>query len=261
MNRNLRSAQDNASRRDELGGYTDAEFDAALARSQRSDAFSVGVRLLTLVVVFWLMARAIRAHAIPAWMLILPLVVEFVAVFCIGFVLSRFVIDCKAFAKSAGSAGLLLVWVLGIVGVMLGFAGMDPEADAWHWAHVDDGLVLGWQSVSAAGLHWVMAVSLIGLSISTTFEVLRWRRLRGVFVWTSIMHSGFRLGVMFLLGFAALFVVIFLGNFAASLSDWRGSSLAWPVYLFLLVSEVLTVVLTALMHRDALKKQRLPKTP
>ncbi len=247
-----------AERRRQLGGYSDAEFDSALARSQNSDAFSVGVRLITLAAVFWLMARAIQIHGVPAWLLVLPMVVEFIVIFWVGYFLSRFLIDCKAFAQSAGSLGLTLTWTIILLIGVLAAAAFDPQSEDLRSAHIATGLVSGWQQVRNAGLHWVILVSMLGLLISTTFEVLRWRRLRGVFVWTSIMHTGFRLGVMFVLGIFATVALILLGDFLASaLSDWRqlaGPAIAWAVFGFLLLSEFLTVIISALMHREALKK-------
>jgi hypothetical protein len=250
--------QHEAERRRELGGYSDAEFDSALVRSQRSDAFSVGVRLVTLTVVFWLMARAIRIHDIRAWLLVLPMVVEFIVIFWVGYFMSRFLIDCKAFAQSASSLGLTLAWTIGILALMFGAAAYDPGSGGLQLAHLGAGLASAWQQVLGAGLHWVILVSMLGLLMSTAFEVLRWRRLRGVFVWTSILHSGFRLGVMFLLGIFGTVVLIVFGDFlATSLSEWTPSAaaaMAWAVFGFLLLSELLTLVLSTLMHREAVKK-------
>lgn len=259
MNSRAPIKPDEAERRRELGGYSDAEFDSALVHSQRSDAFTVGVRLVTLAVVFWLMARAIRLHAVSAWLLVLPLVVELLVIFWVGFFLSRFVIDCKAFAQSAGSLWLTLVWTLVIVLAMTAGAAFDPQAGGLHWAQLHSGLASAWQQIEAAGLQWVILVSMLGLLISTTFEVMRWRRLRGVFVWTSILHSGFRLGVMFLLGIFGTVALIVLGNFLASfLKGWTQSSAeatAWAVFGFLLLSELVTLIVSTLMHREALKKR------
>lgn len=250
--------REEAERRRQLGGYSDAEFDSALARSQSSDAFSVGVRALTLVAVFWLMAHAIWNHGVPAWLLVLPLVVEFIAIFWVGYLLSRFLIDCKAFAQSAGSGLLTLVWTVVILAMIGAAAAFDPEAGGMRMVRLGPGLQSGWRQVQSAGLQWVILVSMLGLLISTTFEVLRWRRLRGVFVWTSIMHSGFRLGVMLLLGIVGFVLLIVLGNLlASSLSDWTQSAdpaLAWAVFGFLLLSEILTLVVSTLMHREALQK-------
>jgi hypothetical protein len=248
-----------AERRRQLGGYSDAEFDSALARSQSSDAFSVGVRLITLAAVFWLMARAIQIHGIPAWLLALPMLVEFIVIFWVGYFMSRFLIDCRAFAQSAGGLRLTLIWTVIILMGVLAAAAFDPESDGLRFAHIAAGLAWGWQQIRSAGLHWVILVSILGLLISTTFEVLRWRRLHGVFVWTSIMHTGFRLGVMFVLGFFAAIALIPLGDFLASFVSDRmqsaGTAMAWAVFGFLLLSELLTVIISALMHREALKKQ------
>lgn len=256
MSRESQAAKPEAERRSELGGYSDAEFESALARSQSSDVFSVGARALTLVAVFWLLAHAIQVHDLPAWLLILPLVVEFIAIFWIGFVLSRFIVDCPTFAKSAGSLGLLLTWTVASLIVLFAVAGIDPELHGWRWQHIGTGVQILWFSLAKLGLHWVIFVSLSGLLISTSIEVLRWRRLRGVFVWTSIMNTGFRLGVMLLLGIVGFVAVLLLDNaFYFSLADLSAKELAWAVFAFLLVGEVLTLIVSTLMHREALSKQ------
>jgi hypothetical protein len=254
MNRPAKPAPNPIEPRRPPGGYSDQEFAAALLRSQRSDPFSVTVRALTLVLVFGLLARAILRFGLSAWLLVLPMVVEFIVIFWVGWWLAHFVIDCPAFRKSAGSTGLTLAWTAVIFAIPLGFAGRNA-AGVWHWAQVPYGLAAGWEAVLAAQMHWVILLSLLGLLVSTGIEVQHWRRQRGVFVWTSIMQSGFRLAVVLLLAIIGGLLLAMLGDFILQpLADPSGKPLAWAVFGFLLVAEGLTLILSTLMHRDAQKK-------
>ena len=79
-----RTPRSEAEQRRELGGYTEAEFDREFVRSHRSDWASITTRVATLLIVYGLLARAIRAHDPPPWLLVLPFVVEFLLIFWIG---------------------------------------------------------------------------------------------------------------------------------------------------------------------------------
>ena len=56
-----RTPRSEAEQRRELGGYTEAEFDREFVRSHRSDWASITTRVATLLIVYGLLARAIRA--------------------------------------------------------------------------------------------------------------------------------------------------------------------------------------------------------
>ena len=56
--------------------HADAEFDAEFVRTQRSDWTYVAIRVVTLAVVFWFLARSIAVHGVTAGFLLLPLAVE-----------------------------------------------------------------------------------------------------------------------------------------------------------------------------------------
>ena len=107
------------------GGYTDAEFNEAMLRSQRSDPLTVAIRLGTLVAVYWLLARAIAQFKLPVSLLWLPLAAEFLAILWIGrFAIKPFV-DCKAFARSMGGWFAFLFWNGVVVGAYVAALGID----------------------------------------------------------------------------------------------------------------------------------------
>ncbi len=99
-----------------------------------------------------------------------------------------------------------------------------------------------------------MVLVLLG---STYQEVMRWKQIRGVFVWTSIMTAGFRIGVAFLLGFAGVFIAMFAGDLFVDLADVRvrggGTVLNWLLFVFIVIVEIATLVISVWMHRDAMK--------
>jgi len=253
-------AADEVIQRRELGGYSDAEFDAEFARSYRSDAINVAIRVVTLVVVFWLLARAIRSHDLPPWLLLAPLAFEFIAIFWIGWVLSRFVVQCPAFTKSAGSFPLVLFWTIAIGAAATAAIQFNPGGHRDPMP-VSESLRAGWRLIVATDLHWAMLAMLAALIGSTVPEVTRWKRERGVFVWTSIMTAGFRVAVIFLMGFAGIFIAVFLGDALFGYGELRYRNLTWAVYWFLLVAEVLTLVLAVAMHRDTVAKQVAGRKP
>ncbi len=251
-----RTPRSEAEQRRELGGYTEAEFDREFVRSHRSDWASITTRVATLLIVYGLLARAIRAHDPPPWLLVLPFVVEFLLIFWIGWCLSTFVVSCKAFAKSAGGIVRIVVSSLIFGGAMWaailfnpgGTSRPDSASAALHEA-------VAW--VVRTDLHWALLAMAAALLGSTALEVMRWKQERGVFVWASIMTAGFRLGVAFLVAFFGTFVLVFAGDW---ISPWFeagvfgiGRPLTWALYFFILLVEVLTLIVAMAMHRDAMK--------
>ena len=255
--RKKQSSQE-AERRRELGGYTDAEFDREFARSQRSDVTSVSIRVFTLIVVFGLLARAIRMQGLPPWMLLLPLAFEFIAIFWIGWILSRFIVQCPAFTKSAGSFILVVVWT-GIVGALGAAAIHFNPGGGTEPVPLATALDAAWRLVIDTEMYWALLAILAALIGGTVPEVTRWKRERGVFVWATIMNAGFRVGVIFLMLFFGVFVAVVFGEFILdSIGGIHGGGVTWIVYWFLLAAEVLTLVMSVLMHRETLAKQKAP---
>jgi len=264
MAREPKVPKSEAEQRRELGGYSEAEFDREFVRSQRSDLASVAVRVVLLVIVYGLLARAIHRFDPPPWLLVLPFASEFLAIFVVGWFLSRFVVSCKSFRKSAGGTALLLFWIVVIVGAMAAAIVFNPggadRADTTQQAFAE-----AWQWVLRTDLHWALVAMLAALLGSTFQEVARWKQERGVFVWAAIMTAGFRFGVAFLLGFLGVFVAMFageiiLGVLGALLSE-SGKALTWAVYGFIVLVELLTLIVAVAMHRDALKPKSAKAEP
>jgi len=250
---------DDAQHRRELGGYSNAEFDAEFARSHRSDVVSIAIRVVTLIVVFGMLARAIRSHDLPPWLLLLPMAFEMLVIFWVGLVLSRFFVSCPAFAKSAGSFALALFWSIALVGAFIAAIMFNPGGESrpvsFHAGMAD---TLQW--IVRTDLHWTLLAMTAALLASTAQEVTRWQRERGVFVWASIMNAGFRIGIIFLLGFFGFIIAMLSGGWlvetvAEALFAYTGRPLVWAFYAALLIVEIITLIVSTLMHREALAKQ------
>ncbi len=246
------------------GGYTDSEIDSALLSSQRSDPLSVAVKLGTLALVYTLLARAIMS-GMTAPYLVLPLIVEFLAMFWIGWIMVRTVVPCPAFRRSAGGLVTVIIWTVVVGAASVGWliydarAGLPPEATGELVRATMQSKLLG------HGLHWAIAAALIGLLVTTTLEVSAWRRrASGVFVWTAIAHTGVRIGLVFVVGlFVVLVGAIFKKPLAGLVAQngWSEmlsqGSFAWPIWAALLLLDLGAVVVLALMHRDLKRKAGL----
>jgi len=239
----------------EVGPYREADFDAEFLRTHRSDWASVALRLALIAGIYWLLARAIRTDQLSAGFVVLPLVVEFIAVFWIGWVMATWFVDCETFRKSAGSFGLALFWTIVVAGAMAGLLAWDGNAERIDASRIPEQFGAAWSRIRGSGLHYALGFAVAGLIVSTVPEVLRWRRKGGVFVWTSIMNSGFRIGIMILLGFVGGLLGILLGEFLLPVvAEERDALWPWAVFWFLLVADVATTIVAALMHRDLGKK-------
>jgi hypothetical protein len=250
-----RGRDSEAEQRRQYGGYSEAEIDAALVRSQRSDPLGVAIRLATLGAVYWLLARAIK-DGLTAPFVVLPLLLELLVVFWGGQLLKR-VVDCKAFRQSAGGLPLTLAWTVGIGLLILGMLSWDSATGQPDPARLPQALSAAQASIVEHGLHWALLAMFGGLLFGTIHDLSYWKRHGGVFVWTAITATGFRLAVLFLLGFVGVIVGTVLGEFVLmqlSHSGWlpllRAQGWAWPVWAFLLLLDVGVVVLATLMHRD-----------
>ena len=240
--------------------YTDAELDAEIVRTQRSDWTYVLFRAMTLAVVFSLLARAILVHGATAGYLLLPLAAEIVTVMWVGLFLSYFVVDCPSFAKTGRRPIGVVLWTLAIGGVL-------SAAIAWDSGSLDptrigSGWAFGWQEVWRTGLVWALVAEVLGLLIGTAPEVVRWRRVGGVFVWNSIFGLGMRMTVALLLGVVLGILLIALAESFATWVFETPQRTALLVFGFLLAVEIGGLALGALMHRD-LKAEAAPapRTP
>lgn len=257
-------ARDEAMQRYENAGYSDAELDAALLRSQGSDVFSVGTRLVAIVVVFGLLARAIQ-DGLTAPYLILPLIAELLAMFWIGWLMSRTVVRCPVFRKSAGTLGVVL-WTLVIALGMAAWLAYDPTAGDMALGRIAANAAAAWATIVANGLHWAVLVAVLGLCVSTVMEIQAWRQTGGVFVWTAITTTGTRIGLLILLGFVAMVPAMFVGPMVVSLLEAQGwlallsqGQWAWPVWAVLLALDLGVLIVLTLMHRELVRSRRPAK--
>lgn len=236
-----------------LGAYRVGDLDAALTGSERSDPLSIALRLLLLGAFYALLGRAV-AHGAPAQALVLPLLVELLAVTAVGSLMALWPVDCPTFRRSTGGPIARIVCVAVLLALLVGLLASLPD---WSWRDARDAShVLSW--VTAHGLHWPIAAAVGGLSVHSAHEALDWRARggvrHGVFVWTSIQFLGTRIAVLIAIG---LFIGIPLAVFVPGIVEAMGGLghhagwVAWCCFGLLLAVDVGATLVLAMMHRDA----------
>jgi hypothetical protein len=229
------------------GIYDDAEFDAEIIRTQSSDWSFVATRVVTLAIMFFFLARAIGRGASAAFLL-LPLAVEFVSIMWLGLILGYCFVDCPRFIESGRRPGRVVFWTLALFGAISVVLGWE-NGGGFDSARIGPGWLSAWHEVWRTGLIWAMAVEVLGLLVSTAREVVRWRRVRGVFIWMSVFAPSLRIAVVIVLGVLSPFVLIPLGD---SLVPWLVETprrIAWTAFGFLMFVEFGGLALGVVMHR------------
>lgn len=244
------------------GPYTDDQWDQALLTSQRSDLVSVGVRLATLVVVYFLLARAIL-NGLTGATLLLPLVLELLALQLLGWLLMRPAISCPKFHRSMGGVvGNLFILAL-LVGALVALLKIDARID------LPDPLTISAILAALAGLTedvnlmLAVAAAVLGLATSSILEIMAWRRHRGVFVWTTVMVTATRVALILVLvliiGVGVVWPLLAFEVLPApdsALVQWLSpQQWAWPIWVTLLLIDLGTVLVMASMHRQARDKK------
>jgi hypothetical protein len=201
-----------------------------------------------LAVMFFFLARAVTQGASAAYLL-LPLAVEFTSIMWLGLLLAYFVVDCPKFNGESKRPLRVIFWTLLLIGAISAIvAWSEGRFDA---SRIRPGWATVWQEVWATGLVWAIAAGVLGLVVSSTREVLRWRVERGVFVWNSVFAPSLRIAVVMLAGIFSPFVLIPLGD---SLVPWlldTPSRIAWTAFGFLLLVELGALAIGVGMHRTA----------
>lgn len=227
--------------------YSDPEFDAEILRTQSSDWSFVATRIVMLAVMFFFLARAVTQGASAAYLL-LPLVAEFMSIMLLGLVMAYFIVDCPKFQRASKRPGRVVFWTLLLIGAVSAIlAWSDGRFDA---ARIRPAWVTVSQEVWETGLVWAMVAGVLGLIVSTSREVLRWRKERGVFVWNSVFSPSLRIAVVVLMGVFSPFVLIPLGD---SLVPWlleTPSRISWAAFGFLFLVELGALAVGVGMHRS-----------
>lgn len=258
MHRHTR--QDEEEHRREYGGYSEAELDAALLDAERSDLPSVILRLAVVALVFYLLARSVLAGLSGPYLL-LPLMLELLVIFWLGWAMSRTIVDCKVFRRSAGSIGLTLFWTAVAAVVLLAAFSYDGTRHELSMAHIAPSARTAWASILAHDLHWALLAMIAGLLVTTTTDVVRWKQRGGVFFWASITTAGFRVGLIILVGVVGAIPLMMFGEVIAGqigrggwIDALAAQQWAWPIWTALLLLDLGVVVLATAMHKDLLAK-------
>lgn len=130
--------------------------DASARSTSRSDRAFVLGRLLTLAIVYTLMARSITVHQTPGGYLMLPFAVELLTVQWVGWFLARFVVDCDGFKNEMGRINLPLGWTLFVTAVTV-------IAVVWSGDFQPDTSRL-WTELVGSRLVWIVVADWIALT-------------------------------------------------------------------------------------------------
>lgn len=242
--------------------YTEGELDRALVDALRSDRASIAIRGIGLAVAYALLALAIHRHQMPAPLVALPWLVEFVAIQWLGLALASAAVDCPKFVASSRRPVLVVLWTLAVVVPMGIWLAWDAATERPNLMLLPVRAFETARVVVDSGLHWAVLAVLLALVVTSIREISQWRRVGrpGAFVWTATFPLAFRfvagLLLLFVVPFALpvvslLFGVIGAGEVLQRVLDHP----AWLVFVALLAIDLFALVASMRMHRDLTAKR------
>ncbi len=224
-------------------------MDKSFRESFRSDPGSIALAATTMAVSYALVARAINQGEIGLRYVVLPWVIEFLAIMWVGVLLTRTWVREPVFEAISGSMKVALGWtiVLGLPFFVLLIlqTGFDTTA-------MRSGVADAMGRLLSSGMVWACGAVLLGLVLDTQRDVAAWRRDGGTFVWPATHRFALRFAallVMFFAGFFGFwFVMVISGAIGFEILP-ASTSPAWIGWGFLLVTDVLVLVGGAILHR------------
>jgi hypothetical protein len=169
-----------------------SEFLRKLQHGWRSDPRSVALAVGSILLTYALLARAIAVHELPAPLVVMPLLVEGLAILWIAPLLARTAVDCAAFGETARSFGSPIGWTLVAAVVLAALLAWDPATgryDAGRTATAGAGML---EAILRSGVLWAVLAALAGLVVATLRELADWKRRGGVFFWGASVGGAFR---------------------------------------------------------------------
>jgi hypothetical protein len=163
-----------------------------LQHGWRSDPRSVALAVGSILLTYALLARAIVVHDLPAPLVVMPLLVEGLAILWIAPILARTAVDCPSFGETARSFGSPIGWTLVTGAVLAAVLAWNPatgQYDAERTATAGAGML---EAILRSGVLWAVLAALAGLVIATLREVADWKRRGGVFFWGASVGGAFR---------------------------------------------------------------------
>lgn len=224
-------------------------MDKSFRESLRSDIGGISLAAITMAVSYSLVARAIAQDELGLRYVVLPWVIEFLAIIWLGVLLTRTWVREPVFKAISGSWRVALGWTVALALpfflLLISESGIEPTALRRVAGDAVARLV-------DSGMVWACGAVLLGLTLDTQRDVAAWRRRGGTFVWPATHRFGLR--------FAALLVMVFVGFFGLwlvlAISDATGfevlekkNSLAWIGWGFLLAIDLLVLIGGAFLHR------------
>lgn len=252
--------------------YTEGELDRALVDALRSDRASIAIRSIGIAVAYVLLALAIHRHQMPAPLVALPWLVEFVAIQWLGLALASGPVDCPGFVASSRRPVLVLLWTLAVILPIGTWLAWDSEAERPNLMLLPVRAVETARVVVDSGLHWAVLAVLLALAVTSIREISQWRSAgrAGAFVWTATFPLAFRfvggLLLLFVVPFAVPVVSVLFGIVGAGeVLERVLAQPAWLTFAALLAIDLFALVASTRMHRDLAARRTgrndSPRTP
>lgn len=254
------------------------EFDEQFRLGWKSDVLSVLLRLAVIALGYGLLARAISEAGLGPGYVVLMFLVELVVVMWLGWALSRTLVREPVFQRVAGKVWVPIGWTLAVLTPYLGVLAFQSGGDTSQaFSQLAAWVERAWTS----GFVLAIAAVLAGLAADTWGDVRRWqaRGGRDVFVWPATMQVGLRFAAILALPFLLLIPAIAIGSVAHLLCSGGGQSsyvgskeyvdlavcfgaspeasfsggMAWTLFAWLLLAELLVLFGGAWLHRRQLR--------
>ncbi len=243
-------------------------MDESFRAQWRSGPVSVLIYVLTLVVTYTLIARAIYSGDLSFGYVLLPWIVEYLLVAWVGVLLTRSWVKEPIFTAMSGRLGIALAWTIALLSpYMVVFwlqapFGLDPDAGS---------LSRVWQRLVDSGMVWACLAVAVGLLLDTVRDVKAWRTSGGPFVWPATHRFGFKVAGLMAVWFATPFVIGFLvlvfwlldaAGIIVETSDLASAEfqINWIVFSMLLAADLLVLVVGTWMHRRHSRAEKLAAT-
>ncbi|MEM7704784.1 MAG: hypothetical protein AAF358_04480 [Pseudomonadota bacterium] len=224
-------------------------FVSALQVTQQTDQGNALIRLITLVLAFGLMARAIVVHEVSAAFLLVPLAAEILLSLWTAIILSRTLVDCPDFGSDNLSSTIIITLLIGLISLAVA---CFPAEGGFAPAQAPAAWVAGVQELWRTGLLLAVIVDAVGLWLASIRDVRRWQHQGGQFVWTAGFGSGMRILVCVLLLIPAPLVIGIMAGPDGEMFQ-SPSTRAWVTWSFLLCVELALVAISVVTQRAAQK--------
>ena len=227
-------------------------MDTSFREGWRSDAASVVFAGITLVISNAIIARAIVNDGLSLGYVVLPWVLEYLAIMWVGVLLTRTWVREPVFRAISGSVWVALGWT---VFLLLPYVLVLSWDAIFSQGQLSESLPAAWHRLVDSGVIWACLAVVLGLLVDTGRDVAAWRRAGGTFVWPATHRFGFKFAALLallLMAPFALWGIAAVGSMLGVDPFYRGFPMTWIAFGLLLAAEVLVLGVGTWMHHRAL---------